>query len=110
MYMHDWEESQLDGLMSDFCIYESDLEGVEILHATYTYEYYSGSAYVLFRKDNKIYEVFGSHCSCYRLEGQWEPEEISIEDLLRRLDRCPDYYDESSVAVMEAALKLRDAT
>lgn len=108
MYMHDWEESKREGMISDFGIYESDLEGVEIIYATYTYEDYSGSAYVLFRKDDKFYEVHGSHCSCWGLEEQWEPEEVSLADLFRRMDKCPTYYDGASESLMEMMVKLRD--
>lgn len=41
------------------------------------------SAYILLRehKTGKYYEVFGSHCSCYGFEDQWEPEETTIEYL-----------------------------
>lgn len=60
--------------------------GVEILLASYTYENYSGDAFVLFRRDGKLYEVNGGHCSCYGLEDQWLPEETSKEELLKRLN------------------------
>ena len=40
---------------------------------------------MLFRKDGKLYEVNGSHCSCYALEGQWEPEETTVEALRHRV-------------------------
>ena len=47
-----------------------------LLYADYTYEYYSGDAYVLgYDKEKKqFFEVHGSHCSCYGLEGQWDEE------------------------------------
>lgn len=47
-----------------------------LLYADYTYEYYSGDAYVLgYNKDTKqFFEVHGGHCSCYGLEGQWAEE------------------------------------
>lgn len=47
-----------------------------LLYADYTYEDYSGDAYVLgYNKDKKqFFEVHGSHCSCYGLEGQWDEE------------------------------------
>lgn len=47
-----------------------------LLYADYTYEDYSGDAYVLgYNKENKkFFEVHGSHCSCYGLEGQWDEE------------------------------------
>lgn len=51
---------------------------VEILYAFYTYEDYSGEAVVIFRIDGKLYENDGLHCSCYGLEGLWEPTEVSL--------------------------------
>lgn len=47
-----------------------------LLYADYTYEDYSGDAYVLgYNKEKKqFFEVHGSHCSCYGLEGQWDEE------------------------------------
>jgi hypothetical protein len=64
-------------IASNFDIQESQLDGVEILFAEYHYECYSGSATVIFEKDGKLFEVNGNHCSCYGLEGQWEPEETT---------------------------------
>jgi hypothetical protein len=59
----------------------------EVLFALYDRsEPYSGSAFVLFERDGKLYEVHGSHCSCYGLEGQWEPEETTWEALAMRLN------------------------
>ena len=49
----------------------------EILVALYDGGSYDGLAFVLFHRDGKLYEVHGSHCSCYGLEGQWSPEETS---------------------------------
>jgi len=76
-------ESQED-VVSNFCISPEQLEGVEILYAVYDCPPYEGYAHVIFRKDGKLYEVNGSHCSCNGLEGQWEPEETSVEALLFR--------------------------
>ena len=47
-----------------------------LLYADYTYQDYSGDAYVLgYDKEKKqFFEVHGSHCSCYGLEGQWDEE------------------------------------
>ena len=93
VYFNDWEGSKLEGLKADFGITDADLIGVEILHADYTYEDYSGDAWVLFKKDGKLYEVNGSHCSCYGLSEcnyvgntttQWQPEEVTKEELIRR--------------------------
>lgn len=60
-------------------------QGIEVLLASYSNANYSGDAFVLFRKDGKLYEVNGSHCSCYGLENQWDPEETSGEALQKRL-------------------------
>lgn len=84
IFLHDWESDGIEGLKSDFDMQDADLQCVEILFASYSYENYSGDAFVLFRKDGKFYEVNGSHCSCYGLEGQWEPEEADLHELLHR--------------------------
>ena len=49
----------------------------EILFASYGGCSYAGDALVLFERDGKLFEVNGSHGSCYGLEGQWNPEETS---------------------------------
>jgi len=107
VYLHDWstisdDVVQADGkhvwrerpateaesrrmIAENFCIPESALDGANILLASYTYEDYSGSAYVLFERDGALYEVVGSHCSCMRLEEQWEPERTSVAALSRQL-------------------------
>lgn len=72
----------------------------KILYADYTYEDYSGDAYVLgFDKEqNKFFEVHGSHCSCYALEGQWDPEYFANLEQLQSLcekrfeSRADSYY------------------
>ncbi|WP_449600335.1 hypothetical protein [Paenibacillus sp. Marseille-Q9583] len=65
----------------------TDKEDIEVILASYTNENYEGEAFVLFRRksDGKLYEVNGSHCSCYGLEGQWNPEETTVEALEHRL-------------------------
>lgn len=59
--------------------------GERILFASYGTDNYSGDAFVLFEKDGKLYEVNGSHCSCYGLEEQWKPEEVMLSELENRL-------------------------
>ena len=56
-------------------------DNANILLAYYECEDYDGYAYVLYEQEGKLYEVHGGHCSCYGLEGQWEPEEVTIEYL-----------------------------
>jgi hypothetical protein len=52
--------------------------GGTIIFAAYEYEDYSGSAEVVYVSKGKFYHVSGGHCSCYGLEGQWEPEEMPL--------------------------------
>ena len=85
----------------DYCEREkSELpSNLVLLYADYTYENYSGDAYVLgYNKDNKqFFEVHGSHCSYYGLEDQWEPEETSVELLTHRLQKgtLGDFYKQN---------------
>lgn len=60
---------------------------INILFASYSSQNYSGDAFVLYEKGGKLYEVHGSHCSCYGLEGQWEPEDVMLEELENRLTK-----------------------
>lgn len=85
MFLNDWEN--IDEMKNDFEISDVELAGVRILLASYTCENYDGSAFVLFERDGKLYEVNGNHCSCYGLEGQWEPEETTVESLRHRLEK-----------------------
>jgi hypothetical protein len=55
-----------------------------ILYAVYDGGGYDGWARVIFvGKDGKIYEAGGSHCSCYGLEDQWDPDEVEWEQVLQ---------------------------
>ena len=90
VYYGNW--SGKEDIVRDFNIDLSELDGAKILLADYRYEDYSGSAFVLFEKDGKLYEDHGSHCSCYGLEDQWSPEETSAEELLYRLEKGECYY------------------
>jgi hypothetical protein len=60
------------------------LKGAHIYLAWYGYGSYCGCSLVVFKKDGKLWEVNGSHCSCYGLEDQWRPEETSWEALAMR--------------------------
>lgn len=71
-------------LIDDFRLKKHDLDEINILLAYYSYMNYTGEAFVLFEKNGKLYEVNGSHCSCYGLEGQWEPEEVCLQALIQR--------------------------
>lgn len=85
MYLNNWDSEE--EMKKDFEITAADLEGAEVLLASYGTPSYEGYAFVLFERAGKLYEVNGSHCSCYGLEGQWIPEETRKEALLERMDK-----------------------
>lgn len=65
-------------------------------------------AFVVFRRGGRLYEVNGSHCSCYGFEGQWEPEEVpDVEAICQRDDYClaGGGYDDDAHANAEAIRK-----
>ena len=90
--------SNKEDVASRFAIDLKSVEDCNILLAWYGYGSYDGSAFVLFECDGKLYEVNGGHCSCYGLEGQWSPEETSVEALKARIKNGSlgrdTYYDE----------------
>ena len=79
-------------MYADFNI--SDIGDHVLLYASYQECGYEGYAWALtaiwdgciggIRKDVKFYMVEGSHCSCYGLEGQWKPVEITREFLEKK--------------------------
>ena len=77
----------IDSVKSEFEIDDAELAGATILLAHYDIDGYEGDAFVLFERDGKLYEVNGSHCSCYGLEGQWQPEETSVEEIRFRMEK-----------------------
>lgn len=74
----------IEDICDQFAIPLAELDGAEIIYAVHDAEIDGGSAFVLFERDGRLYEVNGSHCSCYGLEHQWEPEETSMEALRLR--------------------------
>jgi hypothetical protein len=102
IYLHDWSESGEAGMLADFEIEASALMGATVIVASYTYEDYSGDAYVLFERDGKLFEVHGGHCSCYGLEGQWEPEEADRDAIIHRITNGT--WHDDAMAVKGAVL------
>lgn len=89
VYLGDWCDEQ--DLLSEFQIDKAEIKEYKVIIAYYSYEDYSGTAFVLLKKGHKYYEVHGSHCSCYGLEGQWEPEETARLALKRRVEQGEHY-------------------
>lgn len=103
--------SSKEDMIRDFEDYDLDIEdpkvckkydNINILLAYYDIDGYEGQAFVLFRDlDNNLFTVEGSHCSCYGLEGQWDPVETSLEALKLSLNSGSlglDYDDRSLFA------------
>jgi hypothetical protein len=67
---------------------EDEYERYVILYANYDTPSYEGYAHVLGydKVEGKFFEVYGSHCSCYGLEGQWEPEYHTDEEMAAMIE------------------------
>ena len=79
----------------------------DILYASYEHGGYEGWAFVLFQRGGKLFEVHGSHCSCFGLEGQWKPEETSWAAIAMRE---PDQFGAPREVITEAKKRVKRAT
>lgn len=61
-----------------------DVKDKEVIFARMRQESYEGYAQMIYQRKGKLYEVTGSHCSCYGFEGQWDPTEITWDQLAMR--------------------------
>jgi hypothetical protein len=136
LYFGNWAESGFSGMKEDFTPsrYDYDVGEVvragdevvpdalepNIIFAAYTYEDYSGSALVVFEQDGQLFEVNGSHCSCYGLSeadysggesSQWKPEETTADSILMRtrIIDTPYRYDDESGEFGPIDQAIRDA-
>jgi hypothetical protein len=87
--LNDWQDYTTQQVLTEWFSNKVEVQDtdIEILLASYTYECYSGTAYVLYKdiENGNLYEVHGSHCSCYGLEDQWEPEQVTLEYLQNKI-------------------------
>lgn len=96
VFLHNW--SNKFEVIRDFeGIFDSDDElqyrrinqllydDVNILFASYVSQECIGDSWVLFEKNGTLYEINGSHYSSEGLIDQWEPEEITLEELEHRV-------------------------
>lgn len=130
VFLNNWEDSKRFGVIEDFEDFylEEDQfnsenpndyikENIEkmkvaienhknekIIFASYGYENYSGDAFVLIIVDGKLFEVNGSHCSCYGLEDQWDLEETSLKALKHRIEKGELGNDDYSENIFKDAL------
>jgi len=80
------------------------LQGATILVYEFNCYSYEEDSFCLFRKNGKLFETYGTHCSCYGFEGQWNPVETSWEELLSR-----KYYGDETVQKAVANAYLLDS-
>jgi hypothetical protein len=91
-------------------VYDTFPTEEQILFAVYDTPDYDGYGFVLLKIDGVLYEVHGSHCSCYGLEDQWELEETTIEALrMRPRDSYRDYSYGVKTEAMDAYLAIIDS-
>jgi len=102
-YFGEW--STAEDVMDAFRIDAKEFQEMTIIAAGYDCESYEGSAMVVFRKEGKLYEVHGSHCSCNGLDDQWSPEETTYEALIDRLNKTKEYMVNKLGAEFELALR-----
>lgn len=98
-YFGEWKTRE--DVAKDFAVDLATFPGEDdILFATYGTPSYEGYAVVLYRDGDKLMEVQAGHCSCYGLEDQWHPDEVSVEQLHARpgLNR----YEEHDAAAYPA--------
>ena len=77
----------------------------KILFASYGQANYSGDTWVLFEENNELFEVNGSHCSCYGLEEQWDAEKVVLKELENRLTNGSFGEDDWSDNIFKDELK-----
>lgn len=83
------------------------LDSSEVLLAWYGGGAWDGEAMVIYKSKGKLYEVTGSHCSCYGLEGQWDPVEVSYKTLAMR-EPSPWQDEEYTEAYKEMLELIKD--
>ena len=82
----------------------------EILFASYAEFSYEGDSMVLFWRDGRIYQNEASHCSCYGLEGSWNPDEVLPEQLLKQRELYREHGDEACAAYAAVVNRLNGIT
>ena len=84
VYLHNWQTKN-EVITAFDCPPEVEQQPIRVLFASYGSDGFEGKAFVLFECEGKLFEVNGSHCSCFGLEGQFIPHETTIEALRHRL-------------------------
>lgn len=71
-------------------------ETIKLVFAEYEQAHYEGSAIVIgYNTENEQwFMVRGGHCSCYGLEGQWDEEYCTFDELLVAVKKETHWDDE----------------
>jgi len=83
----------------EFDLPKGHLDDCSIIFAVYSVDGYEGSSFTVFIKDNTLYSVFGTHCSCYGLENQWDPEKVNMVEVVDNISNFPEYKKEMINAI-----------
>ncbi len=86
-------------MINNFRLNPSELKGCMIIYAEYDQNQYDGNAFVVFTRDNKLFEVNSNHCSCNGLE--WQEEETLIESILIRSISEDCRYNLENISMIE---------
>lgn len=87
IWLNDWKGFSIGQIENLFGLSQGELSSINLLLASYSQEDDSSYAFLLFYLDDSLYEVNASHDSEIDFNGQWQPEETSVEALRFRLTR-----------------------
>lgn len=87
LYLEDLEPLTEDGIILHCETSWTAPKGLDGMRVLIAYESQGSwgcdsSGWFLLLKGDDLYEVHGSHCSCYGFEDQWTPEKTTVEYLL----------------------------
>lgn len=88
--LDDIQEKLREDVASEFDIDKSILQDVEFLICYMSVGSWGcdSSSFYIGKRGNQVFEVNGSHCSCYGFEGQWDEEIIKTkEEMLSLAER-----------------------
>jgi hypothetical protein len=82
-----------DEVVEEFDLEPSTAPEPDDYFAAYGTPMYEGSALVLIRKPNGMIDVAeGLHCSCYGLEGQFDPDEMPVAAVAAMIEAIDEGY------------------
>jgi hypothetical protein len=78
------DEQLRENLREEWTVPKDELEAVDILWASGNLGDYEEWSWFLIRnkETGELFEVSGSHCSCYGFEDQWKPAPTTVKYLL----------------------------